>query len=144
MRKKWFRQTRGFSSTTSSEHGASVERAACEFLCQQKLRCIAKNYRSPFGELDLIMRDTRQNSCNNNTLVFVEVRFRKHQKWGDGADSIDFRKQHKLIRTAEHFLQRHPNLQPLPCRFDVISVSYENSDTLAYKFHWIENAFSAD
>ena len=73
---------------------------------------------------------------DQHTLVFVEVRFRNRSDYGDAAESVDAHKQHKLIATAEHFLQAHSNLQDKPCRFDVVSVSPE-------AVRWIKDAFHA-
>ena len=144
MLKKLFRQKRDFSNTTSSDRGRHAEQAAEAYLNKKGLHCIERNYRCRFGEIDLIMQGRQGQTHQCDTLIFVEVRFRKHSEWGDGANSVDFRKQRKLIRTAEHFLQHHSLLQSLPCRFDVVSIGYGSSDKFNYQFDWIQNAFSAD
>ena len=81
------------------------------------------------GELDLIMRD-------DDHLVFVEVRYRSHAAWGGAAASVDARKQARLIRAAEQFLQQHPALARLACRFDVVALDGEQPPD------WLQGAFT--
>lgn len=108
--------------------GEKAERLAERHLRGKGLRFCARNYRSPFGEIDLIMRD-------GTTLVFIEVRQRSNPYFGSGADSIDHRKRLRLQRTAEHYLQ---SLRQTPiCRFDVVSLNG------AGDIHWIPGAFDA-
>ncbi|WP_455203186.1 YraN family protein [Kaarinaea lacus] len=117
--------------------GKSVEQYAKQFLRKNGLRFIEENYRCNHGEIDLVMQDA-------DSIVFVEVRYRKHQSYGSGAESIDFRKQRKLIASASHYLQTHRDAAKQPCRFDVISVGNNNSlDSEPYEIQWISNAFEA-
>jgi putative endonuclease len=95
------------------------------------LRLVARNVRSPFGEIDLVMEDAE-------TLIFVEVRYRNTQRFGGPAESVDGRKQRKLRATAEHFLQRNAKLARRPCRFDVVAITAENG---APEIEWIPDAF---
>ncbi len=70
---------------------------------------------------------------DGNTIVFIEVRYRKNNRYGGAICSIDPRKQARIIRTAQHYLQyRSPDAQ---ARFDVIAV--EGNDDI----HWVRNAF---
>lgn len=115
--------------------GQVAERQAEAFLNQQGLRTLTRNHRSPRGELDLVMSD-EDGECA--TVVFVEVRQRQHSH-GAAMDSIDLRKQRRLIRAAEDFLLRHPDCAQQPCRFDVITLS--NSDQPP---RWVPAAFDAD
>lgn len=113
-----------------TNRGAQAERWTVEYLQHQGLKLVEQNYRSRFGEIDLIMRD-------GDTLVFVEVRLRSNADFGGAAASIDQRKQLRLIRTAQHYLadlQRIP-----PCRFDVVlMVDVQGRDA-----QWLKNAFDA-
>jgi putative endonuclease len=70
---------------------------------------------------------------DGGTLVFVEVRYRRSDRFGTAAETVDRRKQQRLTAAASHYLQTHPTL--LPCRFDVVAVSGED------RIHWIKNAF---
>jgi len=82
------------------------------------------------GELDLIMWDA-------DYLVFVEVRYRKHNWYGGALESIDHHKQAKLRRAAEHYLVQSKNTD-CPCRFDILCV---NGNLNKPEFDWIKNAF---
>jgi len=118
--------------------GQRSEAAAAQYLIRAGLRPVAANARARLGELDLVMLEPGQ---GGGVLVFVEVRYRKHARFGGGAASVDQAKQRRLIRAAQVFLARHPQYQTLPCRFDVIAAS-GNPD--APVLDWICNAFSAD
>lgn len=108
--------------------GEAAERLAEGHLCAHGLRLRERNYRSPHGEIDLIMQD-------GQTLVFVEVRQRRNPFFGSGADSVDARKRRRLQLTAEHYLQRQ---RQVPCcRFDVVTLDATDS------VHWIRGAFDA-
>lgn len=73
-------------------------------------------------------------------LIFVEVRYRRGARFGSAAESVDARKQQRLIRAAEDFLVRHPQFANHPCRFDVMAL-YGEAD--APGCDWIAGAFSA-
>lgn len=113
--------------------GGWAEDLARRFLQQQGLLTIEQNYRCRRGEIDLIMRD-------QTTIVFVEVRYRKRVDFGTGAESVDKRKQRKLIAAAQYFLGSHSRIASAPCRFDVVAIS-GGGDTPAVS--WIPNAFEA-
>lgn len=109
--------------------GQQAELQACRFLQQQGLELIEKNYHCRQGEIDLIMK-------HQNTLVFIEVRFRKNARFGDAKESITSNKQHKIRTTALHYMQAltfEPN-----ARFDVIAITGEGKQQ---NFEWIQNAF---
>lgn len=111
-------------------NGAEAEQRAARFLQQQGLKLLAQNYRSRYGELDLIMQD-------RDILVFVEVRQRSNPHFGGAAGSIDHHKQQRLIRTAQCYLA---NLKPNPpCRFDAVLMD----DAQGRNLQWLKNAFDA-
>jgi putative endonuclease len=116
-------------NTVSDGHAA--ETAACRYLESRGLQLIERNYRSPFGEIDLVMRD-------GETLVFVEVRRRSSEKFGTPAETVGTRKQQRLRATAEHYLQRHPKESQNPCRFDIVAIT---DDRGAAKIEWLRDAF---
>jgi putative endonuclease len=74
---------------------------------------------------------------DNDYLVFVEVRYRKNADFGGALESIDYRKQGKLRRTAEFYLQKHKRTES-PCRFDILCLSGQLSNP---DINWIKNAF---
>ena len=107
--------------------GAKSEQLAATYLAQQGLVLVEANFRCRLGEIDLIMR-------HGLTLVFIEVRQRSSRQFGGAIASIDLRKQHKLIVTAQFYLARLDRLPP--CRFDVLLIQGE-------AIEWLRDAFSA-
>lgn len=119
----------------SRKQGSQYEQQAARFLKRQGLKLLAENFHAHRGELDLVMLD-------DSTLVFVEVRYRQHQRFGTAADSITSRKQQHLLKAAQTYLQRHPGHAWRPCRFDV--VTFQGNGTGHIKppeLNWIKNAF---
>ncbi len=110
--------------------GAQAERWAAEYLQRRGLKPVKQNYRSRFGEIDLIMQD-------GVTLVFIEVRQRSNAGFGGAAASIDRHKQQRLIRTAQHYLAGLNRIPP--CRFDVVLMD----DAEGLNAEWLKNAFDA-
>jgi putative endonuclease len=115
--------------TNKPSAGALAEARAETFLLQQGLVKRAKNYRCKVGEIDLIMQ-------HDNTLVFVEVRLRTHTAFASAAESVTYRKQQKIIKTAQYYLQQYQLTDKAICRFDVIAFS-DNGNP-----EWIKDAFS--
>jgi len=121
------------SSASTLATGKQAEESACRYLLENGLKLIEKNYKCRSGEIDLIMR-------HNDSIVFVEVRYRHNNRFGSGAESVVKRKQDKLISAALHYIQTHGKSARSASRFDVISIR----DSFG-KDHieWIQNAFQA-
>ena len=117
----------------SRENGQWYETLAEKHLLQQGLKLVDKNYHSYRGEIDLVMLDKQ-------SLVFVEVRFRKNSNYGSAAESITLQKQQRLTLAARHFLQRHRHYQDSECRFDVIAITGSIHSSHP-QIDWIKNAF---
>lgn len=96
--------------------GAAAEDAALAFLTGEGLRLLARNVRYPFGEIDLVMREAA-------TVVFVEVRFRRNDRFGGAAVSVDAAKRRKVARASQAWLGSHRQYAQASCRFDVIAVT---------------------
>lgn len=94
--------------------GDAGERAAARFLRSQGLRIVARQFRTPWGELDLICMD-------GQTLVFVEVKTRRGASHREAAEAVDATKQQHLTRAALYFLKRHGLLEQRT-RFDVVTI----------------------
>ena len=73
---------------------------------------------------------------DGDTVVFVEVRYRKHAAWGGALESVDARKRERLILAAELFLQRESRWGRQPCRFDVVAIGPGDTG-----LNWLRNAF---
>ncbi|GAB2556521.1 YraN family protein [Rhodanobacter koreensis] len=113
--------------------GDTFEQRACVELERAGLTLLARNYNTRHGELDLVMRD-------GDTVVFVEVRYRKDASHGDAAASITASKQARLILAAQHWLAAHPQHARRPSRFDVMS--YDGPPDAAHG-EWLRGAFDA-
>ena len=111
----------------SNSQGVISEKQALAYLQEQGLSLICRNYYCRFGEIDLIMRD-------QDTLVFIEVRYRKNNDFGGALASITKRKQDKIVKTAKHYLAQLDN-EPY-CRFDAIAIDQQSLSP-----QWIQNAF---
>jgi len=114
--------------------GALAEDAACEYLLASGCQLLARNVCFRVGELDLVMRE-------GHTVVFVEVRMRRDDRFGGALASIDVGKRRKVARAAQAWLAAHPRLAQAPCRFDVIAVSGEADRP---QCEWLRAAFTMD
>jgi putative endonuclease len=120
------------TQTPGQIKGQRAEDIALEFLQRQGLELIERNYRCRYGEIDLIMEDGR-------AVVFVEVRFRGSLRFGGPLESVDRRKQEKLLITAALFLKARQ--LDRPARFDVAALSPEGGELAV---EWVRDAFRAD
>lgn len=111
------------------QKGQLAEQLACNYLQQQGLRLIERNYYCRLGEIDLIMQ-------HRKSLVFVEVRYRKNNLFGGAVESITTKKQHKLQKTALHYMQQHQTRQST--RFDVVAITGQGPEQI---LEWIQNVF---
>jgi len=88
------------------------------FLAERGYRVLAKNQRTPLGELDLICRSLSE-------VVIVEVKARSGGEYGDGLEAIGPRKARRLRAAAAWWLSAR-GLFPCAVRFDVITVSLDS------------------
>jgi len=110
--------------------GSRGEKLALKYLKKQGLTLFDKNYHCRYGEIDLIMWD-------QDSLVFIEVRYRKSSLFGGALESVDRRKQEKLTRSAQHFLIQTKH-NSSPCRFDILCL---DGDLNKPNYQWVKNAF---
>ncbi len=111
--------------------GQAGESAAEEYLRRKGYRILARNLRSPLGELDLVAED-------GQVLVFVEVKARRTDAFGGAIHAVHHRKQEKLIQLAAQYLARH-HIKDRLCRFDVVLL--QGPDATVPKIEHIQNAF---
>lgn len=112
-------------------YGQVAESEAERYLRRKGYRILARNIRSPRGELDLIAQQA-------DVLVFVEVKARRTSALGGAPYAVDGRKQARLIRLAGQYLSRH-RLRNRACRFDV--VLFKGQSARLTEIEHIENAF---
>ncbi len=116
----------------TGERGAWAESIALRYLGARGLRLLTRNYRCLAGEIDIVMKD-------NDTLVFIEVRYRANTDYGSPLETINHTKQMRILKTASHYLQTHRmRTGHAPCRFDVVVVTGAKLST-----EWIKAAFQA-
>jgi putative endonuclease len=117
---------------TTTEIGIITEAFAQDFLAEQGLRFLTKNFHSYQGEIDLLMQD-------QHTLVFVEVKYRKHNSFGGAISAVSYKKQQKIKQCAAFYLQKSGlNEYNTPCRFDVIALTGHINQL---QVTWLKNAF---
>ncbi len=126
----WCTGTGGITSRQAI--GEQTEQLACQHLQRHGLRLIDKNYRCRLGEIDLIMQDV-------DSLVFVEVRYRRSAYFGSAEATVDLRKQKKLVKTAMYYLMWHKVSERTPCRFDVVAIN--SCVGCVSEISWIKDAF---
>jgi putative endonuclease len=102
--------------------GAEGEDQARRFLARAGLKVMARNYRCPAGEADLIALDrSPQRGCTAPTVVFVEVKTRRDDTYTDPESAVDANKRRHLRAVANYYLASRGG-QNFNVRFDVVSV----------------------
>ena len=113
--------------------GRRAEELASALLERAGMRIVARNWRRPEGELDIVADD-------RGTCVFVEVRSRTGQEQGHPLESITPRKRARVIRAARLYLDAEP-VAASGYRFDVVAVTFDPSGAAAPELIHISNAF---
>ena len=138
--------------TNRQYRGQAAENLAKAYLLNQGLIFLERNYHCRHGEIDLIFNDAM-------SIVFVEVRFRRRAVFGGACETIDTKKQTKIVKTAAYYLYKHRLSESVIGRFDVIGITPSNTDSnkitvdvhndrsvmhdfdKQYHIEWIKNAF---
>jgi len=122
----------GGNRPCSAVRGRSGEEKAAQWLSRQGYRILERNFRSRYGEVDII---ARKDGC----LVFIEVKSRSSHRFGTPQEAVTRKKQLRLSRVARDYLLRHGGLEQ-SCRFDVVAVSEGSGQP---RFDLLVNAFEA-
>ncbi|GJM06011.1 MAG: UPF0102 protein [marine bacterium B5-7] len=118
----------------SANHtGKIAEDIAAQYLNKQGLKLLDRNFHCRFGEIDLIGLD-------EETLTFIEVRYRKNEQFLAVVETIDQHKCRKIITSSEYYLYSHKHYRTHQCRYDVIAISGGLNKPV---IEWIKNAFQA-
>ncbi|MBQ4847050.1 YraN family protein [Pseudoalteromonas sp. MMG005] len=115
--------------SNSRDKGSYYERLAESYLQQRGLIPETNNYYCRYGEIDLIMRD-------NNTLVFIEVKYRKHTQFGGALSALSYKKQQRLKRSIYQYLTEQ-QLHNTQVRVDFVAIEGENPPNI----QWIKSVF---
>ncbi len=113
--------------------GKRGEDLACEELSRLGYEILERRYRTRFGEIDIVARQS-------GVVVFVEVKARRGLDFGSGAAAVTAWKQRRVARMAQDFVLRH-RLHGQPCRFDVVAVDVGGDGPRVDVFR---HAFEAD
>ena len=115
------------------KEGRFGERIARWRLILSGYRIIEVNYRTRYGEIDIVAWD-------GDDLVFVEVKTKSSREYGPPEESVDERKQRKITRMALMYLTERAAGDDTACRFDVVTVDLSG---ILPKVRVIPNAFDA-
>ena len=107
--------------------GSFYEDKAAEYLESIGYDILCRNFYGKGGEIDIVAKD-------NETLVFVEVKYRSSVRSGFPEEAVDYRKQYRIRKTAMLYIARNGKSFDCPIRFDVISI-------LGTKITHIKDAF---
>lgn len=113
--------------------GARGEELAAKFLQKKGFKILEKNWRTKFGEIDLVC-------TKNNILIFVEVKLKIGDTFGTPEEMVTKRKLSQVRRTAESYLLRNPDYQNLfpQQRIDVVAI-VQNPDGTIDRIDHYEN-----
>ena len=104
------------------EVGARQESRAAEYLESLGYHILVRNFRCRFGEIDLIAKQ-------DDTYIFIEVKYRTGRTAGDPTSAVDGKKQKKISKTADYYRMLHQIPMDVPCRFDVVAETQIPADT---------------
>lgn len=104
------------------DEGKIGESIAEELLVKKGYKIIQKNFRTKFGEIDIIAQDAEG-------LIFVEVKLRKNTKFGSPEEAVTPRKINKIMKVGEFFLAKHPHLS-LKARVEVVAIEMDGEEKI--------------
>lgn len=107
--------------------GARAEQLAEDYLTEQGMRILARNFRNRQGEIDLI-------GMHQGYLVFIEVKYRASLRKGNPEEAVGAAKQKSICRVADYYRCTHGIPLSTPVRYDVVAV-------LGEEVRWHKNAF---
>jgi len=111
--------------------GTWGEKLAEEYLISKGYQVLDRNYRTPYGEIDII-------ACKAGVVIFVEVKTRSTTAFGLPEGGVNYKKQAHLVDSAHYYIQEHPQLQN-GWQVDVIAVQGKPGDKSTELTHF-ENA----
>ena len=117
---------------STQDKGQTSESFALQYLVDNGLQYLTKNYRNRQGEIDIILLE-------DDIYVFVEVKYRKNNQFGGAISAVTYKKTQKIKQCAKFYLQQEGlNEYNTPCRFDIIALE---GDINKPQITWLKNAF---
>jgi len=117
-------------TTDNKKTGKRGEEIALSFLKKKGYKIVEQNYRCVFGEIDIVAR-------HRGDIVFIEVKSRKSEAFGNPEEAVGFKKQRKISQIALNYLNEK-RLHDHDARFDVVAVKLLPDEN---KVKLITNAF---
>lgn len=111
----------------NKETGNRGEGLATDYLLKKGYRIIERNFRTRFGEIDIICYD-------KETLVFVEVKTKIGHDSGESEEMVNKRKLSQVKRMGEVYLQ--DRTIDAPCRIDVVAIVMKNNGSVERIEHY--------
>jgi putative endonuclease len=109
------------------------ENIAANYLIQNGYQILFRNWRSQYGELDLIV-------SKNDVISIIEVKTRRGTNMGWPEESVTPLKEEHLINSSQAFFDENEKLAELPWQIDVIAILIESEDTQSFQIRHFENA----
>jgi putative endonuclease len=113
----------------SRKEGHKGEDLACEILERDGYQILARNYRSRFGEIDIVARKTK-------TICFVEVKYKQNQGFGLPQEAVTKKKLDKIFKTAKFYLYENDFSDNQDWQIDVLAINKNTSD-----YDFFENVY---
>ena len=119
--------------------GRRGEQEAAERALSRGYAVIDRNYRTPYGEIDLILRSPE------NEIVFVEVKARTGTFFGYPESAVNKRKKSHILRSAYYYLRRtFPDNDEIPWHVDIMALIYKKDQQTLVDFRWFEDVTADD
>ncbi|MBR6089736.1 MAG: YraN family protein [Anaerolineaceae bacterium] len=119
--------------------GRQGESDAADQALRRGYALIRRNYRTPYGEIDLILRSPE------GELVFAEVKSRHGTFFGYPESAVDSRKREHIIRSALCYLStNYPDDEDIVWRIDIIAIIYASDRKTILDFKWYEDVTADD
>ena len=117
--------------------GKQGEQDAAERAIRRGYGILERNYRTPYGEIDLILRSPE------NEIVFAEVKARTGTYFGYPESAVDKKKKSHIIRSANYYLQQtFPDNDEIPWHIDIMALVYKSDRKTVLDFRWFEDVTS--
>lgn len=113
--------------------GKTGENLAVKYLKKKGYTILETNYRNPLGEIDIIAKE-------KGTIVFVEVKTRKNNRFANPKEAVTLKKQKTIARVAQIWLKQKKKIEA-NARFDVVAIL---TDQNKHDIELIKHAFSLD
>jgi len=120
-----------FGKRNNKIKGDRGEKMAEDFLKGKGYRLLERQFRTRFGEIDLIMQQ-------GNTVVFVEVKTRTSHRFGLPEEAVTAQKKSHMFKAAETWLTSRDMIEETDCRFDVVAITLSDDGT-AQRLEHFEN-----